>query len=86
MGHYRKKPVVIEAVRYTGANIAEIWDAFTAEHVYGPVDGVDGHPAYVETGGGRVVVNPGDWVIRGTAGELYPCRPEIFEETYEAVE
>lgn len=32
------------------------------------------------------LVTPGDWIIRGVAGELYPCKPEIFEESYEAVD
>lgn len=42
----------------------------------------------LEDGGGRAkhVASPGDWIIRGVAGEFYPCKPDIFEQTYEPVE
>ena len=43
-------------------------------------------PAYVETLEGRHGVRPGDWIITGIKGERYPCRPDIFEATYEPVD
>lgn len=82
-GLYRKKPVVIEAMQYTGDNIEEIWDWATATDIYGPVNGDEN--AYVFTLEGRMRCRPGDWIIRGVAGEFYPCAAGIFAETYEKV-
>lgn len=85
MSKWRKKPVVIEAVRYIGSgNIAEVvpdWllDATVAETVHG-IDRL-----IIETLEGAMTVSPGDWIIRGVQGELYPCKPDIFVATYEAV-
>lgn len=42
-------------------------------------------PAVIETLEGKMTVSPGDWIIRGVAGELYPCKPDIFAATYEPV-
>lgn len=76
-----KKPVVIEAIRYTGENITDIWDEFGAGSIYGPVE----HDpcAYILTLEGRMTVQVGDWIIKGVQGEFYPCKPDIFEATYE---
>lgn len=93
---FRKKPVVIEALQYTskedGLRIIA-WTqgtttpAFLADHV--PSDGAGfGMTLRVrtlESGGGSHVVAPGDWVIRGVSGEHYPCKPDIFQATYEPV-
>jgi hypothetical protein len=77
---WRKKPVVIEAFRYDGT-------ALCRELLYswsrGLVD-FDGD-VFVHTLEGRMVASRGDWVIRGVHGEFYPCKPEIFEATYEPV-
>lgn len=90
MARFRKKPVVIEAVRYLGkGNMADrdvpewLWDAL-ANKVAEPTNGTD--PFIIHTLEGDHVCSPGDWIIRGVKGELYPCKPEIFEMTYEAVE
>ncbi len=86
---FRKKPVVIEAVRYEGhGNFKNsevpswVWAAFQSG-VLKPVNGDD--PILVQTIEGVVNLKPGAWLIRGVEGELYPCAPEIFEKTYEAV-
>lgn len=81
MPQFRKRAVVIEAVQFTGENISEVWEAFTAENVYGPVEGQPN--AFIETLEGRMTCKPGDWIIRGVEGELYPCKPDIFKKTYE---
>jgi hypothetical protein len=83
MAQYRKTPVVIEAVQWTGDNIDEIWAAFGAGDVYGPTET---NPDWLKitTLEGEMRANVGDWIIRGVAGELYPCKPEIFARTYEA--
>lgn len=43
-------------------------------------------PVDIETLEGTMHASPGDWIIRGVKGEIYPCKPDIFETTYEAVE
>ncbi len=83
---YRKKPVVIEAMRYDGDNGAEV-----AHWCGGRLRieaGVSGPVGWVEilTLEGVMKAVKGDWIIRGVEGEFYPCKPDIFEATYEAVE
>lgn len=83
---FRKKPVVIEAVQWTGDNVEEM-----AEHLEGALLGnlgfiIEQAPFIISTLEGDHKANVGDWIIRGIKGELYPCKPDIFEQTYEAVE
>ena len=80
---FQKKPVVIDAVQFTGDNIEEIWDAYSASNIYGPTD-TDPN-AYILTLEGKMQCSPNDWIIQGVRGELYPCKPDIFEMTYEPV-
>lgn len=83
---YRKKPVVVEARVWTGENQKEIQaflhdgDEFAA---HGWVTGL-----YVEIGTleGLMVATMGDYIIKGVKGEFYPCKPDIFEMTYEKAE
>lgn len=77
---YRKKPVVIEAIQWTGENCAEI-DAFLDD----TEETTPGGPIVIETLEGDMTAQVGDWIIRGVQGELYPCKPDIFAATYEAV-
>ena len=79
---FRKKPVVIEAVQYLGGdesqdNVADFMDANIA---------VSGEAILIGTLEGEMMATPGDWIIKGIKGEFYPCKPEIFAATYEAVE
>lgn len=79
---YRKKPVVIEAVKYDGNNLNEIYEftnktAFIAKRIDSPL--------VIPTLEGEHVASKGDYIIKGVAGELYPCKPDIFEQTYEEV-
>lgn len=76
---FRKKPVVIEAIQFTGQNKDEIV-TFTGD-VLG-VDSPDGDLMII-TLEGSMRASPGDWVIQGVNGEFYPCKPDIFEKTYE---
>ena len=83
MKQFQKKPVVIEAQQI------KVTD-FTADHPNPDhVVGVHYDPvteyAYVGTLEGRMRAQVGDWIIRGVNGELYPCKPDIFAKTYEAV-
>lgn len=93
---YRKKPVVIEAVQWTGENLREVL-AFTGKHPrfhewFRDFDAYSEHVAKdrnvfkILTLEGTMEASPGDWIIKGVAGEFYPCRPDIFAATYEKVE
>lgn len=75
---YRKKPVVVEAMQWNGLNRNAV------SEFMGRCKTVDGR-VRVETLEGVVYATPGDWIIKGVAGEFYPCRNDIFEATYEAV-
>lgn len=76
---YRKKPVVIEAVQWTGENILEICN-FTGR--CGGELLKDGE-LYIKTLEGTHHAKVGDYIIKGVAGEFYPCKPDIFNKTYE---
>ena len=85
---YRKKPVVIDAWEWTGKSPFELpvpeWCKPGHGIVFRKPD--DGDPyVTINTLEGKMMVRPGDWIIRGVKGELYPCKPEIFAETYEPV-
>ena len=79
---FRKKSIVIEAVRWMTDNYNEI-KAFVGESVC-PYK--DGSCLAIETLEGVMVANPFDWIIKGVKGEFYPCKPDIFEATYELAE
>lgn len=95
MAKFRKKPVEIEAVQYKGGSdrdgyaFAEMqpqWlsDAFAVQaghpgSVYRKLDGT----LRVTTLAGEMIASPGDWIIRGVKGEIYPCKPDIFAATYD---
>lgn len=78
---YRKKPVEIDAWQWDGDPCSF---AFAPDWVVVDNDGEDNY--FIETLEGDMYVSPGDYVIRGIAGEIYPCKPDIFEKTYEKVE
>ena len=84
---YRMKPVVIEAVQWTGANWSEIaafWK--NSEEILCFDDNFDGSMELViQTLEGQMTAKTGDFIIRGIRGEFYPCKPDIFESTYEEV-
>lgn len=91
MAHFRKKPLIIEAIRYTGSKVSfdTIWE-WTGGFA-GPNQGYSGteddpQEFDIKTLEGLVQVSVGDWVIKGVKGEFYPCRPDIFEATYEPVD
>ena len=75
--NYRKVPVVIEATQYTGDNFQELAE-FVGKYL---VVGVGG--TFIRTLEGDMLVSIGDYVIKGVSGEFYPCKPDIFEKTYE---
>ena len=78
---YRKKPVVIEAVQWTGNNLPDIIP-FAKE----AIDKWDGTDLYINTLEGTMTASVNDYIIKGIKGEFYPCKPDIFEQTYEPAE
>ncbi|MFK0124913.1 hypothetical protein ACIQSP_16550 [Streptomyces nigra] len=86
MPKFRKKPVEIEAIQFTGDNVDEIWDAFGAAGIYGPTEKNPDHLILTTVHGDEAPARPGDWVIPdGKPGTFYPCKPDIFAATYEPV-
>lgn len=102
MSMYRKKPVVVEARQLIGsaADIHDVyqWIEQNTQGSYDtndadapvPASGVSIDAAtgfmVIATLEGQMQAKPGDYIIKGVQGEFYPCKPDIFEATYEAVE
>lgn len=91
---FRKKPVVIDAWRWLFTPDQEADPAWLKDAAWKwpDIGGLSFEPAYVD--GPRICIAtldavaialPGDWIIRGVQGELYPCKPDIFAATYEEV-
>lgn len=78
---YRKKPVVIEAIEWTGNNLSEIV-AFGGSRIIVR----DNNVLIIPTLEGDYEAQRGDMIIKGIKGEVYPCKPDIFNATYEVVE
>jgi len=96
---FRKKPVVIDAILWTGYNHTQsevfvgeelaqgVYEMATPECGNGWTAGSYSNSAkIIKTLEGNMRCQPGDWIIRGVNGEFYPCKPDIFEKTYEKVE
>jgi hypothetical protein len=85
---YRKKPVVIEAMQLEWATWNEMCDfAGIGKLSDGKPEGrQDGDMLCLDipTLEGLMTARSGDWIIKGVQGEFYPCKPDIFEQTYEA--
>jgi hypothetical protein len=87
---YRKKPVVVTAMRYDGTRASATRIVAWAGGASGMIDEVThaghGYRLSIATLEGEMQARPGDYLIRGLAGEFYPCKPNIFEASYERVE
>ena len=90
---YKKKPVEVEAVQFNGRNVGEIEvfigkklksrvfsDAAYQAGVAAPLFEID-----IETLEGTMTATPNDYIIKGVKGEFYPCKPDIFQATYDPV-
>ena len=94
MAKYRKKPLEIEAIQWTGFNDQEI-ENFIGKNLIGYGDNlVAYYPKnnqyrsklmYIQTLEGVMTASVDDYIIKGIKGEFYPCKPKIFEEIYELV-
>lgn len=77
---YRKKPVEIEAVLWSGFNYEEVCELGVKKVQR------SGNNLLIYTLEGTMIASLGDYIIKGVSGELYPCKPDIFKLTYEKVE
>ena len=80
---YRKKPVVIQAVELVKGGTQMVCDWCDGKVVYDHESNVDG--IRIKTLEGDHKADFGDFIIKGVAGEFYPCKPDIFWKTYEQV-
>lgn len=92
MNKYRKKPVVVEAIQWKPQEML-IGDVRNFMGVSGGMErmgilsmGKFKGELIIKTLEGEMTVSPNDWIIKGVQGEFYPCKPDIFEHTYEPVE
>ena len=76
---YRKKPVEVEVVQWTGSNKDKIIEFATRDVWFSEDD------MYIVTLEGTMKANVNDYIIKGVNGEFYPCKPDIFAKTYEEV-
>lgn len=83
---YKKKPVEVEVIQYDGKNSSFIAKSFNK--VVCDVEDFLGTEKYLEinTLEGKMKAQVGDYIIQGVQGEIYPCKPDIFEMTYEKCE
>ena len=79
---FRKKPVVIDAIQWTGDNAEEVQTFLFNGHPYAADGWVKGQYVEIGTLEGLMVASIGDWIVRGVKGEHYPCKPDIFQATY----
>ena len=85
MQKFVKKPVIVEAIQYNGINITEVEDFIGAKlpsvWLY-----VEDTQLLIPTLEGDMKVSKGDYIIKGIKGEFYPCKPDVFKNTYNVVE
>jgi hypothetical protein len=85
MGRYRKKPVEIEAIQFVSDNIEKVYKILGNNLIVTP--SADGEVLYhfIRTLEGDMELSWNDYVIKGVKGEFYPCKPDIFELTYDKI-
>lgn len=84
---YRKKPIVIEAIQFNENFIGTVcsygfWKAFENGIIS---ETEDKDKLIIKTLEGNMIASKGDYIIKGVNGEFYPCKPDIFEKTYEVI-
>lgn len=88
---YKKKPVVIEAVQWNGENFDECMNFMKETHgckfTYEEIErqSINSGQLHINTPEGTMTASMGDYIIRGVNGEFYPCKSDIFKQTYEEV-
>jgi hypothetical protein len=90
MAKYRKKPVVIEAIQFREGNFEEILNFSSGKAKrrisYEGNAPIETNTIDIQTLEGTMNAIDGDFIIKGVSGEFYPCKPDIFEKTYEKVD
>ena len=85
MDKYRKKPVEIEAIQWVSDNIEQVYEMLgVGDNLIISTD-EDEVKHFINTLEGKMEMSWGDYIIKGVKGEFYPCKPDIFELTYEKV-
>ena len=84
MAKYRKRPIVIEAQQFTEENKDRVFNFVTCTRI--PQRDKGKLVLVIQTLEGDMTAAIGDWIIKGVKGEFYPCKPDIFEATYEKVQ
>ena len=85
MNKYRKKPVEIEAVQWVSDNIEQVYEMLGDNLIINKDEDKDDVKHFINTLEGKMEMSWGDYIIKGVKGEFYPCKPDIFELTYEKV-
>lgn len=85
---FRKKPVVIDAIQFTDYDSASVqkirkWAGKKSRKIR--IGGPGNNMLEIDTLEGKMLASVGDWIICGVKGEIYPCKPDIFEQSYEKV-
>lgn len=85
---YRKKPVVIDAYRLpaAGEDVPDSFHQWCEEVGFTEFESGRDETLVIPTLEGAMTAQPGDWIIKGVNGEFYPCKPDIFDKTYEPAE
>lgn len=85
---YRKKPVVIEALQFVDKvdRVAELSEFMDNQELVVNYENPNNPVMKIETLEGVMTASEGDYIIKGVNGEFYPCKPDIFEKTYEPAE
>ena len=82
---YRKKPVEIEAVQWVSDNIEQVYEMLGDNLIINTDEDKDEVKHFINTLEGKMEMSWGDYIIKGVKGEFYPCKPDIFELTYEKI-
>ena len=80
----RKKPITVDGVQFTENNKSQAFDFITCKKEY-TTDESGKVAIKIKTLEGWVIASLNDWIIKGVAGEFYPCKPDIFEKTYDII-
>ena len=80
---YVKKPVVVEAIQMLSDNIEQVYEMLDNLIIVGDTDNIK---HFIDTLEGIMELSWGDYVIKGVKGEFYPCKPDIFELSYDKVD
>lgn len=80
---YRKKPVEVEAIQWEATK--KSWDEIIAMGIKWQPGEMGSDTFYIQTLEGDMLARKGDYIIKGVKGEFYPCKPDIFEMTYDTI-